>query len=137
MRSNGRRSAFARDVDLAEIRRGLLGAAQARLLPAELAQVVEVGAANVAAAHDLELLDLRGVHGVDALDTHAVADLANGEGLAETAALAPDHHTLEDLDALLLAFLDAIVDADLVAGPKRGNVAELGRLDGLNLGNDA
>jgi hypothetical protein len=44
---------------------------------------------------------------------------------------------LEDLDALLLAFLDAVVDADLISRPERWQLARLGCFDGLNLGDDA
>ena len=80
-------------------RRGLALLLDLGLLAAQVAQVVQLGAAHVTAGHDLDLLDDRGVHREGALDADAEADLADGEGLAEAAALAADDDALEDLDA--------------------------------------
>src|SRR5947209_12923822 len=91
-------------------------------LAAQLAEVVELGAAHVAARHDLDLLHDRGVHREGALDTDAEADLADGEGLADPAALAPDDDALEDLDAGAVALDHADVDLDGVTRPERGDV---------------
>src|SRR3984957_10174549 len=68
-------------------------------LAAQVAQVVQLGAAHLAAGDRLDLVDRRAVHRERALDANAVAHLAHGEGLTQAAALAPDHDTLEDLDA--------------------------------------
>src|SRR5262249_13899382 len=64
-------------------------------LAAQVAHVVELGAADPATGDDLDLVDRRAVHREGALHAHAVADLAHGEGLPEAAALAPDHEALE------------------------------------------
>jgi hypothetical protein len=61
---------------------------------------------------DLELGDGRRVERERALDTHAEGDLAHGERFAEPTARAPDHHALEDLHALPVAFDDAGMNLD-------------------------
>src|SRR5262249_3154931 len=74
-----------------------------------------------------------------ALDPHAVADLADREGLAYARTLAPDDHTLEHLHALLVALDDADVHLQGVArGEVRNVVAhvdgvdEIGRVHGAS-----
>src|SRR5688500_11266157 len=64
--------------------------ADARLLPHSLAQVVELGAPNVADRDDLELFDLRRVQRKGALDADSEGLLADGERLAEAGAPALD-----------------------------------------------
>ena len=58
-----------------------------RLLPAQLAEVVELRAADPAAADDLELRDGRRVHRERPLHADAERDLADGERLAQAAVL--------------------------------------------------
>src|SRR5690606_34723123 len=87
----------------------------ARLLADAIAEVVELRAAHVAAASDLDVLHAGAVHGEDPLDALAGDDAPNGDRLAEAAALVGDHGAREDLDALLVAFLDEVVDVDGVA----------------------
>src|SRR5579885_171425 len=85
-------------------------------LAAEAAEVVELRAADATAADEFHLADDGAVHGEDALDADAEADLTHGEGLAHAVALARDHHALERLKALLrLRLLDAHVHAHRVA----------------------
>src|SRR4051794_17119914 len=67
-------------------------------LPAQIAQVVQLGAADVAAGDQLDPVQVRGMYREGPLDADAEADLANGEGLADAAALAADDVTGEDLD---------------------------------------
>src|SRR5690606_21733281 len=57
------------------------------LLPHTVAQVVELGPADVAPGGHLQLGDDRGVHREGALHAHAEAHLAHGEGLLEPGAL--------------------------------------------------
>src|SRR3954468_16758911 len=92
-------------------------------LAAQLAEVVQLRPADVAAGHDLDLLDDRGVHGEGALDAHAEADLADGEGLADATTLTADDDALEDLDARAVALDHAHVDLHRVAGAEVGDVA--------------
>src|SRR3954469_23790446 len=68
-------------------------------LAAQLAEVVQLRPADVAAGDDLDPLDDRGVHREGALHADAEADLADGESLADAAALTADDDALEDLDA--------------------------------------
>src|SRR3954452_4991118 len=81
-------------------------------LAAQLAEVVQLGAADVTADEDLDLLDDRGVHREGALHADAEADLADREGLADAAALTADDDTLEDLDAGAVALDHADVHLD-------------------------
>src|SRR4029079_3039980 len=85
-------------------RRGLALLLDLRGLAAQITEVVELGAADVAAGGDLDAVDVRRVHGERALDAHAERHLADGEGLARARAVPTDHDTLEHLDAGPAAF---------------------------------
>ena len=58
------------------------------------AQVIQLGAANITAAHGLDLLDEGGVDGEHLLHADAVGEAANGEGLLQTAVLLRDDDAL-------------------------------------------
>jgi len=90
--------------------------ADARLLPHFRAQVVELGAVDVADRLHLDLLDLRRVERERALDADAERLLADGERLPHACTLALDHDALEDLDAAALSLDHLEVDADGVSG---------------------
>src|SRR5829696_1836519 len=92
-------------------------------LAAEVTEVVQLRPADVAAGEDLDLLDDRGVHREGALDTDAEAHLADGEGLADAAALTADDDALEDLDARAVALDHAHVHLHGVPGAEVGDVA--------------
>src|SRR5690606_14087580 len=86
-------------------------------LAPQLAQVVELGAAAAAAAHDRDLADQRRVEREDALDALAEGDLAHGHGAAGAAAvLARDDDALEGMGAGPVALGDIVVDTDCVHG---------------------
>src|SRR4051794_24655747 len=115
----------------------LLGAdvaalADARGLADTVAQVVQLRAPDVAAGGDLDLLDLRRVHGERALHADAERLLADGERLAHAVALALDHDALEDLRAATRALDDLEVDADAIARLEPGNAAQLGALEAFD-----
>src|ERR1019366_5684168 len=95
--------------------RGAALALDASSLAFQLAQVIESRAANTAVLNNLDLLDAARVQGKHALDTHAVGDLAHGEGSQRRAVTPVDDHALENLDALFVAFLDERVHPDAVA----------------------
>ena len=98
-----------------------------------LAQVVQLCAAHIALTHDLDALDLRGVHGEGALHADGEADLANGERLAIRSALATDDIALEHLDTLAVALGDAVVNLHVVADVELGDVLlDLLLFDGAN-----
>src|SRR3954447_17744611 len=101
-----------------------------RRFPDPVAQVVELRPADVAARDDLDLGEDRRVHREGPLDADSEADLAHGEGLPGTAALAADDRALEDLDPLARALDHTDVDLQAVAGSELGFVvAQLGAVD--------
>src|SRR6202012_6210657 len=116
--------------------RGVLATlADAGGLAAQLTQVVQLGPADLAPGHGLDLVDRGAVDRGGALDADAVADLPHGEGLADATALTPDDHALEDLDTGAVAFLDPDVDPQRVPGAEVRNVIpELGLLKFGNSG---
>src|SRR3981081_2836636 len=99
----------------------LLGAAMvlslgdARGLAAAAAQIIELGAAHLAAAHDLDRIDHRRIEREHALDALAVGNLAYREALVDAAAGARDAHTLIGLHARALALDHLDVDDHGVA----------------------
>src|SRR6185503_1038418 len=95
----------------------------ARRLAGQVAQVVELGAANPPAADHRDVGDHGAVEREDALDTDAVGDLSDREAFADAATATRDAHALERLNALLVSFLDADVHAERVAGTKGRHVA--------------
>src|SRR3954447_3510070 len=94
-------------------------------LPAQVAQVVQLGPADVTAGDDLDLLEDRRVEREGPLDTHAEGDLADGERTADAGAVDTDHDTLEDLDAGPRALDDLDVHLDGVTGAELGKVGTL------------
>src|SRR5271168_1811777 len=128
-------------------RRGLLRllgaffALDARGLATQLAQVVELGAADFAAAHDFNLRNHGRMDGKDALDADAEAHPAHGERGRKQLAAPGNHDAFEGLDALFFLFLalfdfgfaQADVDAHRVARSELGDVcAQLGLLQLIN-----
>src|SRR3954466_5022609 len=95
---------------------GVLALGDAGRLAAAVAQVIELGAPDLAAAHDLDRVDHRRIEREDALDALAVGDLADGEAFLEAGAGAGDAHALIGLHAGALALLDLDVDDQGVAG---------------------
>src|SRR5436190_7482671 len=92
------------------LRRGGLGLAaaflllgDARLLAAQATQVIELGAAHLAAAHELDRIDHRRIERKDALDAFAVGNLAHREAFIDAAARAGDAQALIGLHAGALA----------------------------------
>src|SRR5262245_60261561 len=85
-------------------------------LAAQIAQVIELGAAHHALAHHLDLPDRGAVEREDALDAFAEADLAHRERGVHAGILAGDAKALVDLDALAVAFLHLDVHAQRGAG---------------------
>src|SRR6266851_1605564 len=113
---------------------GLPGADAALLDPgclaAQVAQVVELGPADLSVRDDLDLVDRRAVHREGALHADAVADLAHSERLAHAAALAADDHALEDLDPRAVALLDPDVHLQRVTRAEcRDVLADLSQLE--------
>ena len=89
-------------------------------MPLELAQIVQLGAANRAGAHHIDMVDDRRVHRENALHAVAEAHLANRDGLAHAGVLAGDHGAFKRLQTLFVAFPDSYVNANGIAGPELG-----------------
>src|SRR5689334_15434817 len=96
---------------------GLTGAA---------AQVVELGAADAAAADHLDAVEARAVERKHALDPLAVGDLAHREGRVDAAVAPRDAHALEGLHALAVALDHLHVHPQRVARPEVGDLPLLG-----------
>ena len=93
---------------------GLLGDTGA--FACEAAQVIQLGAANLALAPDFDGVQRRGVQREDALDAFTEGEFPDREILVHARARAGDAEAFKGLDALALAFLDLHVDAQRVAG---------------------
>ncbi len=78
-------------------------------------QVEQLCAADLALADNRDLLNEGAVDGEDTLDTNAVGNAANGEGLSNTTVLLCDDSALESLDTLTIAVLDTNINADGIA----------------------
>src|SRR5689334_15701973 len=89
---------------------------------APAAQVIELGPAHLAAAHDLDRVDHRRVQRKHALDAFAVRNFAHGEVLVEPRTGAADADALVGLDAAALAFDHLDVDQHGVARLELGNL---------------
>src|SRR5580693_1526165 len=98
---------------------------------AQAAQVIELGAPDLAAAHDLERIDHRRIERKHTLDAFAVGDLAHREVLVEAGPGAGDADALIGLDSGALAFDHLDVDRDRIArleireGPGGGKLRHL------------
>src|SRR6185295_14413949 len=100
----------------------------------QIAQVVQLGAAHVAATLDRDRADRRAVRLKHALDAFAVGNLAHGEGRVEAAVAARDDDALVGLHAFAVAFLHLHLDDHGVAGREVRNL--LVEAFALELGND-
>ncbi len=109
---------------------------QTGLLAAQLAQVVELAAADLGPLDPLDLEDRRCVHGKDPLDAHSVRDLTHGDCRAGAIPVAGNDDALEDLNALLGALLDLHMHLDLVTLAITKGLGTLLRL-GVDLVNDS
>src|SRR5262249_52029530 len=105
----------------------------ARRLAAASAQIIELGSAHFAAAHDLDRVDHRRIEREHALDTLAIRDLANREVLVEARAGAADADALIGLDTALLTLDHLDVDEERIPRLKIRNVLAGGKLHDLLL----
>ena len=90
----------------------------ARLLALAFAQVVELRASDLSALHDLDRGEVRRVEREDSFDPFAVGALAHGEAAAQPCVVACDAHSLEGLQAFVVAFTDAHLHAQRIACAK-------------------
>src|SRR5215471_18708735 len=98
----------------------LFALAQAGSFALQIAQIIELGSPNAAGTHYINMIDDASVHGEDALHAVPKADLPDGDALAHGHAVTRNHHALEGLKTLFIAFLDLHMDFDRVAGAEIG-----------------
>src|SRR3954452_15555755 len=79
-------------------------------LAAQIAQVIQLGAAHLAATHHLDRVDHRRHHGEYAFHAFAIGNLANGEALIQPAAGTADTDASIGLNARAVAFDHLDVD---------------------------
>src|SRR5688572_18239461 len=101
-------------------------------LALEVAEVIELGAADTGRAHHFDLLDRRRVQWKNALDTLAERDFPHRERGARSAAVHPDDDAFEDLNPFLVAFPDSHVNPHRIARPDGRPLGHLGLFDQLN-----
>src|SRR6185503_9847543 len=106
--------------------------AHAGALADPAAQVVQLGAAHVAASGDLDALDLRRVHGERPLHAYAEGLLAHGERLPDAVALTLEDDALEDLGPAPRALDDLEMHANTVPGPEPGDPPQLRPLEAVD-----
>src|SRR5205823_3156369 len=111
---------------------GRAALAHPRALADPLAQVVELGPADVTASGDLDPLDLGRVHRERAFHAYAEGLLADRERLAHPVALALEDDSLEHLRAPSRALDDLEVDADPVAGRELRHASQLRALEAVD-----
>src|ERR1043166_4570078 len=102
-------------------------------LAAPAAQVIELGAAHLAAAHHLDRVDHRRIEREHALDAFAVGNLTHGEVLVEPAAGAADAHALVGLHAAAVTLHHLDVDEQRVARCEVGDILAGGEFGDLLL----
>ena len=93
-----------------------------RSLTGPVAKVIELSPANNTVANDLDMADTGAVVGEGSLNTDAVAYAANGEGLADAAALHLDDDAFKVLKPLAVAFNDLDVNTHGVADLELGEL---------------
>lgn len=93
------------------------------LLAAKCTQVVELCAAHVTAADELDVIDDRRVDWELTLDSHLERNLANVERLANPVTVTADNDALENLDTATVTFNNVYVNLHRVADAEVGNVA--------------
>src|SRR6202047_3127413 len=107
---------------LADSRRPLGFLDDAGRLATQIAQVIQLGAAHLAAAHHLDRVDHRRHYGEYAFDAFTVGDLAHRKTLVEPAAGAADADAFVSLHARAIAFNDLDIDDHGVAGSEFRNL---------------
>src|SRR4051794_40878626 len=109
-RSGGRQIAalwFMRPSSQSTLRSQVLAALfQAGSLAFQRAQIVELGAADAAGAHDIDVIDHLGVHREDALHALAETDFADGDAFPHAHAVAGNQYAFKSLEAFFFTFLD-------------------------------
>ena len=78
-------------------------------------QIVQLGAANLTVAHNLELRDVRGVYREGFLDAYTVGNTADGNRLVNAGVLLGNDDAFDNLNRLAVAFLNFRVSLNGIA----------------------
>ena len=89
---------------------------------AKVAQVIKLCTPHFAASNHVDVIDDRGMQREYSLDAHAKTYLADGYGFTCSAVLSRYHDALKDLQAFLVAFLNADMYFDGITRLKRRDV---------------
>src|SRR5262245_48752230 len=100
-------------------------------LAAQAAQIIELGATHLAAAHDLDRVDHRRIEREHAFHALAVGNLAHGEILVQPGAGAADADPFVGLDAGAFTLDHLDIDQDRVAGFELRDILAAGQLGNL------
>src|SRR5699024_9411291 len=87
------------------------------------AQVVQLGAADLTVAHNLELCNVRGVYRERLLNANTVGNTAHGNRLIDARVLLVHDNALKNLNTLAVAFLDLRVYLNGITDLKLRQVA--------------
>lgn len=93
-----------------------------RCLAPQVAQVVQLGATDIAVGFYFDLFDHWRMQRERTLDSNAEGNLANREGAANARAVDTDANALEDLNARAIAFNDVHVNFESIAGAEGWDV---------------
>lgn len=106
-------------------------------LTAKLAKVVQLGAANISAANELDVVDDGRVNGELSLNSNLERHLTNAECFANSVTGARNDDTLEYLNTASGTFDDVDVNLDVVSDSEVGNVGAQRRcVNGIKLLHD-
>lgn len=92
------------------------------LLAYAVADIVELRAANLAAAGDVHLDDVRGMDRECLFDADSVRDFSDGEGLGNPAVFLGDDHAVKQLNTLSRSLFDFVVYDDRITDFKFGKL---------------
>ncbi len=92
------------------------------LLAYAVADIVELRAANLAAAGDVHLDDVRGVNRECLFDADSVRDFSDGESFGNAAVFLGDDHAVEQLNAFSRSLFDFVVYNDRITDFKFGKL---------------
>ena len=99
-------------------------------LATQIAQVVQLRAANITSTGNLDLLDDRSVQWKRALNANTIGDLANSKGLTDARSGSGDDDSLEHLNTGLVSFNDLDINLEIVTGSEfRDVIAERTLID--------
>ena len=87
-----------------------------------VAQIVELCTANLTAADDFNLFNVRGMYREGLLHAYTVGYASYGKGLGDSAAVLGNDGAFEKLNSLSVALFDSVVNLDGVTDVEYGGI---------------